>query len=142
MEDLHELGGDLVTTAARVVRWMPTEGISVSLAAARILGRLLDRGPTRISELAHAERCSQPTITNHVKRLEAAGFVSRHADPADARACIIDLTATGHEQVGLMQEAVGASVAPYLSRLSAHDRHALRAGIAAMEHLIALERIH
>ena len=48
----------------------------MSLAAARLLARLLDNGPTRISDLAIQERCSQPTITNHVKRLEAAGLVA------------------------------------------------------------------
>ena len=72
-DNLHTLGEDLITTAARVVRWVPKEnGFSISFAAARLLARLEDNGPTRISELAVAENCSQPTITNHVKRLEAA----------------------------------------------------------------------
>ena len=69
-----------------MVRWVPKEnGFTISLAAARLLARLHDNGPTRISDLATAERCSQPTITNHVKRLEAARLVDRHVDPRDAR---------------------------------------------------------
>ena len=82
-DDLHQLGEDLVTTAARVVRWVPTDGFTLSLAATRVLARLLDNGPTRISDLATQERCSQPTITNHVKRLETAGLVARATDPHD-----------------------------------------------------------
>ena len=140
MEDLHELGGDLVTTAARIVRWMPTEGFTISLAAARILGRLQDRGPTRISDLALAERCSQPTITNHVKRLEAAGFVDRAVDPSDARSWLIGLTAAGRRQIDVMREVVGDNVAPFLARLSQRDLKALREGIRAMTVLMALDR--
>jgi DNA-binding MarR family transcriptional regulator len=92
-DDLHALGEDLITTAARVVRWVPKEnGFSISLAAARLLARLQDNGPTRISDLALTEKCSQPTITNHVKRLEAAHLVERAADSRDARAWMIKLT--------------------------------------------------
>jgi DNA-binding MarR family transcriptional regulator len=99
-EDLHALGEDLITTSARVVRWVPKSStFTLSLAAARILARLSDNGPTRISELALAERCSQPTITNHVKRLEAAELVARQADARDARAWMIDLTPKGREQL-------------------------------------------
>ena len=81
-DDLHALGEDLITHAARMVRWAPKDSsIELSLAAARLLARLYDNGPTRISDLAIAERCSQPTITNHVKRLEAARLVQRSVDP-------------------------------------------------------------
>ena len=73
----------------------------ISLAAARLLARLQDNGPTRISDLAVAERCSQPTITNHVKRLEAAHLVDRAADPRDARAWMIKLTKTGEQQLSI-----------------------------------------
>ena len=93
---LQKLGEDIITTAARIVRWVPKNSdISLSLAAARILARLNDSGPTRISDLAAVERSSQPTITNHVKRLEALGLVERRSHPGDARAWIISLTTEG-----------------------------------------------
>ena len=48
-DDLHTLGEDLITTSARVVRWVPkSNSFTLSLAAARILARLNDNGPTRI----------------------------------------------------------------------------------------------
>jgi DNA-binding MarR family transcriptional regulator len=139
-EDLHALGEDLITTSARIVRWVPKSStFTLSLAAARILARLSDNGPTRISELAIAERCSQPTITNHVKRLEASELVARTADARDARAWMIDLTPKGREQLAVMRDSLGTEVEPYLARLSRRDLKALREGVEAMRRLMALE---
>ena len=138
-EDLHALGEDLITTAARVVRWVPKEdGFGISLAAARLLARLHDNGPTRISDLALAEKCSQPTITNHVKRLEAAHLVDRTADPRDARAWMIKLTKKGYQQLSSLRAAIGTSHEPYLATMSKRDIKALREGVEAMQRLMAV----
>ena len=138
-DDLHALGEDLVTTSARVVRWVPKSNtFTLSLAAARILARLNDNGPTRISELAVAERCSQPTITNHIKRMEAAGFVLRNADARDARAWMIELTPRGHEELRILRVSLGTGIEPYLAKLSRRDLKALREGVEAMRRLMAV----
>ncbi len=141
MDDLHQLGEDIATTAARVVRWLPTEGFDLSLSATRILARLSDRGPTRISDLATQERCSQPTITNHVKRLEAAGLVQRGSDPHDARAWMIDLTPEGRQRLRSLRDTLGTNVEPYLSKMSKRDLKALRDGVGALQRLMALDRL-
>lgn len=142
MEDeLHRLGEDLVTTSARIVRWARADGLNLSLASGRILARLLDRGPSRISDLAALERSSQPTITNHIKRLEAARLVSRSADPSDARAWTIQLTDLGLQQLAEMRRVMGASVEPHLSQLGEADRVALRDGIEVMRRLMAADRL-
>jgi len=139
-DDLHTLGEDLITTSARIVRWTPkTSRVTLSLAAARILARLNDNGPTRISELALAERCSQPTITNHVKRLEAAGLVDREADARDARAWMIALTDAGSRELRELRSALGDNLQPYLSKMSRRDLKALRDGLDAMRRLMAVE---
>ena len=139
-DDLHALGEDLITTSARIVRWVPKSGtFTLSLAAARILARLADNGPTRISELAVAERCSQPTITNHIKRMEAAGFVQRSADARDARAWMIELTPAGREQLAQLRDSLGTGVEPYLAKLSRRDLKALKDGIEAMRRLMATQ---
>jgi DNA-binding MarR family transcriptional regulator len=80
------------TIVHRDLRWAPTDGWAISLASARILARLSDNGPSRISDLAELEHCTHPAISNHVKRLEAANLVSRRTDPTDARAWVIELT--------------------------------------------------
>jgi DNA-binding MarR family transcriptional regulator len=138
-DDLQELGEELITTAARMVRWVPKDGFTISLAAARLLARLHDNGPTRISDLAIAERCSQPTITNHIKRLEAGQLVERRVDPGDARAWIISLTDAGEQQLAVLRASLGTSLQPYLAAMSRRDRKALRDGIAAMRRLMGTE---
>ncbi|MGW8483115.1 MarR family winged helix-turn-helix transcriptional regulator [Microbacterium sp. NPDC055903] len=54
-------------------------------------------GPVRASELAAALRLSRPTMSKQLTRLERAGFIERNADPEDARAMIITLSAAGAE---------------------------------------------
>jgi len=138
---LQKLGEDLITTAARIVRWVPKNSdISLSLAAARILARLNDSGPTRISDLAAVERSSQPTITNHVKRLEALGLVERRTHPGDARAWIISLTSDGERELAAMRHELGVSLEPFLATMSSHDLAALTEGVAAMHRLMRQPR--
>ena len=139
-DDLLALGEDLVTTAARVVRWVPRRAdFGLSIAAVRLLARISDHGPTRISDLAVAENCSQPTITNHIKKLESEHLVDRTADPKDARVWMIDLTAHGREQLTAMRHSLGTSVLPNLSSLSRKDQKALRDGVEAMRRLMAVQ---
>jgi DNA-binding MarR family transcriptional regulator len=141
-EDLRQLGEDLITTAARTVRWVPNpDSFGLTLAAARILARLSDNGPTRISDLAEQELSSQPTITNHVKRLEATGLVGRSADLQDARAWRISLTPEGTRQLAEMRNLLGTRVQPYLAKMSRRDLKALREGVDAMHRLMALDRL-
>lgn len=136
-EDLHELGEHLVSTAAAFVRRVPTDGMEVSLAAARVLARILDNGPCRISDLAVQERSSQPTITNHIKRLEAAGLVERTLDPSDARAWLIDLSPLGRQRLREIRTQLGTNIEPMLEKLTARERKALRAGLEVMQRLIS-----
>ncbi len=138
-QDLHDLGEALVSTAARVVRWAPKGESDLSLSATRILARLSDTGPRRISDLAAAEKSSQPTITNHVKRLESAGLVGRASDPTDARAWMIDLTPRGHERLAQLRRTMGTNVEPYLAQISDEDRAALARGIDVMRRLMTMQ---
>ena len=139
-DELLVLGEDLVTTAARVVRWVPRRAdFGLSLAAIRLLARISDHGPVRISDLAVAENCSQPTITNHVKKLESEHLVGRAADPKDARVWMIDLTPLGRQRLSEMRHSLGTSVLPNLSSLSRKDQKALREGVEAMRRLMAAQ---
>lgn len=136
-EDLHQLGESLVSTAAAVIRRVPTDGMEVSLAAARVMARIQDNGPCRISDLAVQERSSQPTITNHVKRLEAAGLVQRSTDPRDARAWLIDLSPLGRQRLIEIRARLGTNIEPMLEKLSARDRKVLRAGLEVMQRMVS-----
>jgi DNA-binding MarR family transcriptional regulator len=109
-----------------LVRWAPTDDWAISLASARILTRLSDNGPSRISDLDELENCTHPAITNHVKRLDAANLVSRRTNPTDARAWVIELTETGVGQLHGMRNSFGTDLEPYLATLTSRDQKALR----------------
>ncbi|MGI3780360.1 MAG: MarR family winged helix-turn-helix transcriptional regulator, partial [Janthinobacterium lividum] len=126
--------------AARVVRWLPRDTeFGLSLATVRLLARIRDHEAVRVGDLAVAENCSQPTITNHIKKLEAQHLVTRTADPSDARAWMIGLTDEGRERLAQMRHSLGTSVLPMLSSLSRKDQKALRDGVDAMRRLMAQE---
>lgn len=138
-DDLHQLGEDLIATSARVVRWTPAERAGLSVAATRILSRLRDAGQLKISDLAAQERSSQPTITNHIKRLEELGYVERHSDPRDARVSLISVTSQGRAELSAIRHELGSFLAPRLKTLSTSELEALRTAIAALNRLVDSE---
>jgi DNA-binding MarR family transcriptional regulator len=58
-----------------------------------VLLPLFEEEGLRMGELARRARLSKQTMTDLVRRLEREGLVERRADPADARASVIFLTA-------------------------------------------------
>lgn len=88
------LAHELRETLGRVVRRLRAEpGPSVGRLA--VLGRLDRDGPSSISDLAGRERMRPQSMAQIVHDLEAAGLVSRRADPADRRRAFIELTGAG-----------------------------------------------
>ncbi|MFT4110524.1 MarR family winged helix-turn-helix transcriptional regulator [Propionicimonas sp.] len=121
-----DLGTELLRAVARLNRWTTRHAtFTVPAAQARLLALLDELGPTRVSTLAHADHSSQPTATVQVNRLEAAGWVRRDGDPADARACRVSLTEAGAQALTEARRARGAVLAPVLERLEDVDPSAL-----------------
>ena len=58
---------------------------------------LYEENGLRQGELARRARLSKQTMTTMARALERAGLVERRADPADARATRLFLTARAHE---------------------------------------------
>ncbi|HEX8510057.1 MAG TPA: MarR family transcriptional regulator [Propionibacteriaceae bacterium] len=59
----------------------------------------LDQGPRSQAQLAVASGCEPPTITNSVRKLEAAGLVVRRPSPHDGRVTIVELSEHGEALV-------------------------------------------
>jgi len=78
------------------------------------------------AELAATLSMPKPTVTVYVKRLEAAGFLSREIDAKDLRRHRLRLTPAGrkvmHQGLALVSDAFGAR----LGRLSAAQQEELR----------------
>lgn len=137
--DLTELGIGVVVASARLTRMASRDVSALPHAAMRLLGRLDELGPTRISELAKADRCSQPTMSNLVQRQEEQGWVRRAADPADSRASLISLTDAGLAELQRARQEAGAAVAARLRQLSPAELATLESSVAIMHKLLTLE---
>lgn len=90
---MRRLAGALVG-AARLLRAAAVTG-NLSLPASAVLTRLQIDGPQRLTTLAVGERVSQPAMTQLVARLERDKLVCKRGDDSDARAVLIEITATG-----------------------------------------------
>ena len=134
--DLTQLGVDVVVTSARLTRMASREVNALPHAAMRLLGRLDELGPTRISELAKADRCSQPTMSNLVQRQEEQGWLRREPDPPDSRASLISLTEAGYAELERGRQEAGAALAARFRELPATDLATLEAAVAVMRKLL------
>lgn len=131
------LGSDLLAVVARINRLANQRlRMPVPFAQARLLSTIEDRGEARISDLAALDHCSQPTMTTQVRRLEDAGMVTRAADPNDARAVLIRITAEGVAALRQARADRGAAVDPYLEQLSDADRECLTQAVVIMKRII------
>jgi DNA-binding MarR family transcriptional regulator/DNA-binding transcriptional regulator YiaG len=132
------LGPELLAVVARLNRMATRQaGLPVPYAQARLLAQIEDRAPARISELAAADHCSQPTMTTQVQRLEAGGWVARRPDPADARAVLVSMTARGSQVLREVRERRAAVVAPYLEGLDPAERQTLVAAVDVLRRVLA-----
>jgi len=114
-------------------RLTPADGIG--LTAASTLRRLARDGDHRLSELAVAERVTQPAMTQLVSRLERDGLVRRLAHPGDGRVVIVALTDAGRAVLDRRHDARVARLEELLARLTAADRAAIVAALPAFDRL-------
>lgn len=135
------LGADLLAVVARINR-LANQRIELPLpvAQARLLSTIEDQGPTRISDLATLDHCSQPTMTTQVRRLEDAGLVTRAEDPGDARAVLIAITDAGRRILSRVRADRSAAINPYLAHLDDAERTALTDAIAVLRGLLDMAR--
>jgi DNA-binding MarR family transcriptional regulator len=69
--------------------------LGLSIGQEQLLLELDRNGPSTQTQLAIAASCEPPTVTIAVRKLEAAGIVTRAPSPTDARAIVVRLTDTG-----------------------------------------------
>jgi DNA-binding MarR family transcriptional regulator len=107
----------------------------LSRTATSVLATLRDAGPQRVTALAGAEAVAQPTMTTLVGRLERDGLVARGADPADARAVRVSITAEGRERLEARRAVRTALLADRLAGLDAAERETLAAALPVLDKL-------
>ena len=102
--------GDVAPGMAAVVSVMRAEQIlqrratdllrplGLTFARYQVLGMLRWAGPMTLSSVAHRLWITGATVTSAVNRLEAADLCRRVSHPTDARATLVEITATGRRQ--------------------------------------------
>ena len=136
--DADQLGSDLLSVVARLNRLATQRaGLDVPYAQVRLLAQVEEQGPARISVLAAADHCSQPTMTTQVQRLEAEGWVTREPDPADARAVLVAITPAGRKALSQARARRAEVVAPHVAALSTHEHDTLADAVEILRRLLA-----
>lgn len=131
-------GERLLLAVTRLNRWATRRAdLEIPPAQARLLALVMEIGPARIGDLAHADQCSQPTMTTQVQRVEGCGWVRRSPDPSDARASLVEITDEGRMVIARVRAARSVALQPALRRLSEHDEQVLDQAILIMQRVVA-----
>src|SRR5690242_11451869 len=104
-----------------------------------ILGYLKKNPGAGVSELAEFEQISRPSMSSHVKRLEAAGWIARADDVDDRRRQGLTVTPAGLRKHAAAQAARNDWLAARLKQLSPTEREALMAAAAPLLKLARAE---
>ena len=102
------------------------------LAALATIGKT---GPMRLGDLAAAEGIAPSTLTRLVTALEDIGYVQRTADPSDARASTLAITAHGQEALERIRTETTLMLMASLELLTPEQRSTLAAALPVLEQL-------
>ena len=105
-------------------------GCTLPTTSILLLEHLEDAGPRRVSQIAQCQNVGMPAVTPRLKDLEREGFVTRSADPSDARVSLISLSAAGREVLERLRAARCAVLAEALSDV---DRSQIASAAGALE---------
>ena len=128
--------GDLLL---RVARGLRQRGAAVTapwdLAPhhARALRVVARHGQVRPGRIAAHLRVAPRSVTDVVDALEKRGLVERAPDPADRRATVVTLTASGRRLVDRIDEARREDAHAFFARLSERDQAILRRVLTTLD---------
>lgn len=139
--DVVTLADVLRPALLRLSRRLRQEAQKVGLSAqdALLLGHIKRAPGVGISELADAEQTSRPTMSGHVKRLEAAGWIKRTGDAHDARRSGLAITAAGARRLEAIRRVRNDWLAARLAKLTPAERDRLAQAAEPLLKLMGLE---
>jgi DNA-binding MarR family transcriptional regulator len=139
--DISVLAEALRGPLLRVSRRLRAEAQKVGLSVqdAVILGYIKKHPGAGVSELADFEQVSRPTMSSHIKRLEAAGWLQRSGHAEDGRRSGLTVTPAGGRKLDAIQRHRNDWLAARLVRLTPAERDALMAAAAPLLRLASAE---
>ena len=133
--DVTALADALRPVLLRLGRRLRREADQLGLSAldAALLQMVANHEGIGVSELADKERTSRPTMSSHVKRLEAEGWVERQAPRADDRRRVgLTITASGLKALEAVRRRRNDWLADRLNRLTPEQRELIVAALAPL----------
>jgi DNA-binding MarR family transcriptional regulator len=140
-DDVFALAEALRAPILKVSRKLRHEGQKLGLSAqdVLILGYLKRNPGAGVSELADFEQISRPTMSSHIKRLEAAGWLTRADDAEDGRRQGLSVTPAGARKHEAIQRHRTDWLAARLLRLTPAEREVLMAAAGPLLKLVTVE---
>lgn len=136
-----ELAESLRPALMRVSRRLRQQTSSVGMSAldAMLLIQIRKEPGVGVSQLADAEHMARPTMSAHVKRLEAAGWIARAEDLEDGRRCGLSVTPEGVAALEAVRRERNDWLAARLALLSPAARRALAEATAPLLQILEVE---
>ena len=137
-KDILPLADALRPALLKVSRSLRREAqrAGVSALDAQLLGAVKKHAGIGVSELSEREQMTRASMSGHVKRMEAAGWIARAAaDDDDRRRVGLTLTAKGAKALDAIRRRRNDWLVARLAKLSGDERAALA---AAAEPLLRL----
>jgi DNA-binding MarR family transcriptional regulator len=125
----------------RVARRLRQEAQKAGVSAldALVLGQVRRHVGVGVCELADAEQMSRPAMSGHVKRLVAAGWISRADHAEDGRRSGLAVTEAGELQLETIRRYRNDWLGGRIARLSPDDQRKLSDAAGALDRLLGLE---
>jgi DNA-binding MarR family transcriptional regulator len=137
-KDILPLADALRPALLKVSRALRREAqrAGVSALDAQLLGVVKKHAGIGVSELAEREQMTRASMSGHVKRMEAAGWIARAApDHDDRRRVGLTLTAKGGKALDAIRRRRNDWLAARLAELSGAERAALAAAAGPLVRL-------
>jgi len=137
-EDVRVLAEALRPALLRLSRHLRREALKAGVSAldAQLLTVIKKKPGVGGGELADLEQMSRPSMSSHLKRLEAAGWITR--DPAsaeDRRRVGLRLTASGESALAAIRRRRNDWLAARLAALAPEARAAIAAAAGPLAEL-------
>lgn len=132
----YEVAERLRSTVVPLNRMLRQQTAGLTATQGSVLGAILRNGPVRLTELADLERLSGPMISKVVTALEGESLVERVKDPADGRACLVQVSAGGHRWLVESRERRDRWLADRLVHLDDDEFAAVVAALPALGRLV------
>ncbi|WP_344411998.1 MarR family transcriptional regulator [Pseudonocardia ailaonensis] len=134
------LGQRLAATARAADRALDQELVrrGGSRTVYRVLHHLATRPAGNQAEVAEAMGLTGQTLSHHLGKLEAEGLLTRHRDPMDRRAHLVELTDAGHARLEEMRQTHREHERQLVSRLDPEEVDELERLLARVDRVFGV----